>query len=250
MIFRRAMTKRSATRISSRFTNSSAAANPPSPWNENHGTSTSPRRRNCARRAAAARFSRRLSPGDGRSAPGARAGTDYRFERRGPRPQSDRRFCLARPPRPICDCRQPPPPSEVREGTASQPPTPGGAALARGQAVSRRLVGAGLPTTPLSATEGLLRKRGCRDEPHRASARRSRHLGVRWLATALVWPITVGCENGRPGGTAFLARPKRWQATALQDALSIPGLSIQGLVLRPRRRYAPRRPQRIVSRFC
>jgi hypothetical protein len=35
------------------------------------------------------------------------------------------------------------------------------------------------------------------------------------------WPKTVACEQGRLGPTACSARPKRWQATALQDAGSL-----------------------------
>ncbi len=31
------------------------------------------------------------------------------------------------------------------------------------------------------------------------------------------WPMTVGCENGGLELSACSARPKRWQATALQD---------------------------------
>jgi hypothetical protein len=45
--------------------------------------------------------------------------------------------------------------------------------------------------------------------------------GVRWLATALVSPRTAASENGSLGCSACSARPKRWQATALQDCTEV-----------------------------
>jgi hypothetical protein len=80
--------------------------------------------------------------------------------------------------------------------------------------------------------------RGCHERPYPISrileptqtpGRTASDLGVRQLAAALAGPRTVASEEGWLGCPACSARPKRWQATALQDAsLFIDARSVSG----------------------